>query len=432
MPFPLGVDSSVQSSTVAPGSPASSRAGRDSAAVDLMSESNEFNIHRQPGMSSVIDNLRGDSGTELPATVPMTPVGLQRAAPWVGGGLIGFAASALAGLGLYYGVLAPKKLDQPIATAPSSPVMTADKAQAEELARVTKVHQELMDKLNKAGINPDRLASAPPRSTDSANLRQQAQELKASLDKTTAELEATKAEQTKLAAETKSQRDRIVQLNDQLKQVQSQAKPSDDAATIQRLRDARVAAESALKTAEDKLAGLERVQAEQAAKAAAAADERVAAEAARAAAATKRLSDFVKNLNQKLSDANLVASGAKPEELLAGVEAAVRRRPNPTPIFDTLQADRLFASGLRDYRERDYAQAREALAAAVKANERDARIRYILGLALNHLGQSEAATAELRAAAALEQQHSPSPREVDEVLARLPQYDRAVIGRFRP
>jgi len=138
-------------------------------------------------------------------------------------------------------------------------------------------------------------------------------------------------------------------------------------------------------------------------------------------------------LSLKLSDANLLASNAKPADLLAGVDKALERRaPVIHGNFDSLQGERLFSSGLRAYRDRDFGLAEQHLAAAIKANDRDARVHYLLGLARYQLGRQDEAQAEFYAAAALERQYLPSPREVDEIFARLPSPDRSVVGQYRP
>ena len=159
------------------------------------------------------------------------------------------------------------------------------------------------------------------------------------------------------------------------------------------------------------------------------------AEAAEADSARKALAEFTHALNLKLADANLVAANAKPTELLSAVEKALQG-PASTPAhggsYDSVQADRLLGAGIRAYRDRNFAEAERQLAAAAKANERDARVRYMLGLARVQLGRNNDAQADFYAAVALERQYQPSPRDVDEFLARLPASDRSIVGQYRP
>ena len=64
--------------------------------------SDEFNLYRQPGMSSVADALRGNFA-RAPPTVPMTPLAMDRLLPWIGGSVVGLLIRALLFTGLYFG-----------------------------------------------------------------------------------------------------------------------------------------------------------------------------------------------------------------------------------------------------------------------------------------------------------------------------------------
>ena len=55
----------------------------------------------------------------------------------------------------------------------------------------------------------------------------------------------------------------------------------------------------------------------------------------------------------------------------------------------------------------------------------------MLGLARYQLGRTQQAADDFHAGAALERQYLPGPRDVDEVLARLPVSDRGVVGQYR-
>jgi hypothetical protein len=418
MPYPLGVDSSVGSSVVGGrphGEPLSSQSGGDSAAVDLLDPSNEFNLHRQPGMSSVVEALRGDSAHDLPPTVPMSPISRDRVVAWVGGSAMGLVASAAVFAVLYSTGLvrfSSDDLGKPVVGVTAKNPAVQSPELAGELAAIRNQYNDLEKKT----------------AADAAAAKSQLADARAQSEKATQELQASTLEKEKLAGEARRLREQVEGLNQQANQGQGDFK-----ALAKRNDDARIAAEKALKEAEDRIVRLTAAQQEKADAVAKAAQERVRAEAAEAATAKKALAEFQHALNLKLSDANLLAGNAKPADLLAGVDKALERRaPVSHGNFDSLQAERFFSTGLRAYRDRDFGLAEQNLAAAVKANDRDARVHYLLGLARYQLGRQDEAQAEFHVAAALERQHSPTSREVDEIFARLPNSDRSVIGQYRP
>jgi hypothetical protein len=417
MPYPLGVDSSVNSSVLGGrhGTPSSSQSGGDSAAVDLLDPANEFNLHRQPGMSSVVEALRGDSGHDLPPTVPMSPISRDRVVAWAGGSAIGLLASALVFALLYSTGLVrfgSDNLAKPVVNTTARGPETQNSPLLSELTAVRNQYTDLEKKT----------------AADAAAAKNQLADARAKSDKAAQDLQASTLEKEKLADEARRLREQVEGLNQQANQGQGDFK-----AQAKRNDEARIAAEKALKDAEARLARLTAAQQEKADAATKAAEDRVRAEASEAATAKKALAEFQHALNLKLSDANLLAGNAKPADLLAGVDKALERR---TPVihgnFDSLQAERLFSSGLRAYRDRDFGLAEQHLASAIKANDRDARVHYLLGLARYQLGRHDEAQAEFYAAAALERQYLPSPREVDEIFARLPSSDRSVVGQYRP
>jgi hypothetical protein len=334
---------------------------------------------------------------------------------WAGGSAIGLAASGLVFALLYSAGLVrfgSDGLEKPVVnTSARSPDIQTSPL-AGELAAVRNQYNDLEKKT----------------AADAVAAKSQLADARAKSDKATQELQASALEKEKLADEARRLREQVEGLSQQANQGQGDFK-----AQAKRNDDARIAAEKALKDAEARIARLTAEQQEKADAAAKAADERVRAEAAEAATAKKSLAEFQHALSLKLSDANLLASNAKPADLLAGVDKALERR---TPVihvnFDSLQGERLFSSGLRAYRDRDFGLAEQHLAAAIKANDRDARVHYLLGLARYQLGRQEEAQAEFYAAAALERQFLPSPREVDEIFARLPSSDRSVVGQYRP
>jgi hypothetical protein len=414
MPYPLGVDSSVGSSVVpgwSPGAPSSSRRG-DSASVDLLGSSNDFGVVRQPGMSSVVEQLRGDSGHNLPPTVPMSPISRDRLMAWVGGSAVGLAAS-----GLVFALLYSTGLVRFGSEEFGKPIQAVAKAPA---------GQNPQQGVEIAAMN-DRLTDMQKRHAAelAAAKDQAATDSRSKIAKATQD---AKAEREKLVVETQQLRDQLEEANAEKTKSQTEL-----AATIKRSDQARAADQKALKDAEDRLAKLTSTQDNQSSTVAKAAEEQVRAREAEAEAAKKALADFQHALNLKLVDANLIAGNAKPADLLAGVDKALQRRPGVTSgSFDSLQAERLFSTGMRAYRDRDFALAEQTLNNAAKANDRDGRIRYLLGLARYQLGRPNDAQADFYAAAALERQYQPSPHEVDEFLARLPGADRTVVGQYRP
>ena len=162
---------------------------------------------------------------------------------------------------------------------------------------------------------------------------------------------------------------------------------------------------------------------------------RFRAEAAEADAARKALAEFTHALNLKLADANLVAANAKPGELLSAVEKALQRPTNvsiQTSSFDSHQAEKYFGTGVRAYRDRDFAQAEQQL--ATRRQSQRSRCRGPLharagSRATGPAGRCPERFLRRRRAG---RQFQPSPRDVDELLARLPVADRSIVGQYRP
>src|SRR5207244_1990905 len=74
-----------------------------------------------------------------------------------------------------------------------------------------------------------------------------------------------------------------------------------------------------------------RQQADEAAAAAKAAEERLAAQSRQGEAARQQLATFLDAVGQRLAAARLVAANARADELLAGLDQALRRRPEGAP-----------------------------------------------------------------------------------------------------
>lgn len=427
LPYPLGVDSSTGSSVVntAYSRPAANAKSEDSAAVNLLAgngdaDDSEFNLHRHPGASSMMSGLRDQMGSALSLTSPAARNG--GFLPWLGGGAIGAAAATVLFAVVYFAALAPSSAALPIVTQPNSAL---NARATSELEAATRKHDDLLSKLNAAGINPDRLA-------DFAASREKARDALAKLGAATAELDALKAAQSKqqdalLAA--RRDLETLAPLADFLKaaNVDAASLPSE----LKRSSESRRASEKAAQDALARAATLE-AQVKESRAAVQEAEARIAAAKVDEQASRKELAQFQQNLNRRLAEANLVAGGAGGDELLAGVDKALARRTEVAVRSDPSQSDRLFSAGVRAYRERDYRQAEQSLAQAVQTQGRDARIAYLLGIVRSHLGRTDAAHMEFRTGAALEQQYAPGPHDVDEFLARIPSADRALVNSHRP
>lgn len=318
----------------------------------------------------------------------------KQAVAWGGGALIGLAASVVLFGGLAAGGVIHFGNND---AAHANPRFAAE--------------------LRHSGLRTNELQNrAQDFQSEASTARRQAADARALLEQATRELQLSRSEHEKLAAETKSLRDQVASATAKLEQGRNES---------------RAALERALADSETRLAKLSADQAERLQTVEKAAADRVRAEAAATLAARRALDDFRSVVNRKLSDANLAPVNARPEELLAAVDNALSRR-SKDPVADSPNADRLLNNGLRAYRDRDFALAERSLAAAAKANANDARIRYLLGLARNHLGRSDDAQSDFFVAAALERKYQPSPRDVDEILIRLTVADRGVVGQYRP
>lgn len=423
MPFALDVDGASGSAVVGETDPVpeSQLSGSDSAAVDLLGDNSEFNLHRHPGASSALADLPAASGSAL--SFPTRPQGSANGKlAWLGAGAIGAAAATVLFAVTYLTVLAPAAASKPIVTAPSVALNSRLDAEVEASA---KKYADLVSKLSAAGINPDQLAEV-------ATVRDQAKEAAAKLVAATADLEALRAVQAK-------QQGSLLALQQERDQLASIAKLIKDAgldaanlpAELKLSSESRRAAEQSAQEALARATALEK-QVQQALAAVRDAEARISAVKSDEQTIRKSLTQFQQRLNQRLSDANLVAAGANADELLAGVDKALSRPTDPAVYSDPSQSDRYFAAGIRAYRDRDYRQAEQALITAVQLQGRDARIRYLLGVVRSHLGQTDDAAADFHAALALEQQYAPSPREVDEFLTRFQGADRSLVNQRRP
>lgn len=94
-------------------------------------------------------------------------------------------------------------------------------------------------------------------------------------------------------------------------------------------------------------------------------------------------------------------------------------------------AERHFATGVRHYFGRRFADAESAFLAATKLNGDDARYAYFLGLAQLSLGKAEAADESLRTAAALEKRGKPGTLVLNRVFERVQGPTRQRLDSYR-
>lgn len=374
---------------------ADSQASTGSAVLDTMPRRAASSVHLSGIAAGSFNSAASGLGSAAqPRSMSISWRENKQAVAWAGGALIGLASSVVffAGLAMAGVVQFGKnELAQP------NPRFAAE--------------------LRHTGLRSNELQNrAQDSHSEALSARRQAGETRALLDQATRELQLARAEYDKLSAETKSLRDQVASVTARLEQGRNEN---------------RAALEQALNDANNRLAKLTAEQADRLRALEKAADERVRAEAVLTAAARKELNDFQRVVNQKLADANLTSTNAKPAELLAAVDTALARK-STVPALDSPNAERLLSNGLRAFRDRDFTQAERALAAAAKANSNDARIRYLLGLAKRHLGRSDDAQSDFYLAAALERKYQPSPRDVDEILVRLTVADRGIVGQYRP
>jgi tetratricopeptide (TPR) repeat protein len=91
-----------------------------------------------------------------------------------------------------------------------------------------------------------------------------------------------------------------------------------------------------------------------------------------------------------------------------------------------------YASGLRLFNERRFADAEKEFVAAVENDSLDARYFYFLGLTRLLLDKRDAAIADFEQAANLERQHRPDKETVNGALERVQGPARQEMNRFRP
>jgi hypothetical protein len=427
LPFPLGIDSSVGSSVLRSGPPADAPEP-DSGAVDLLNASQEFDLDLKPGGSSLTPGM-GISTADLPPTVPMVPAGKGRAVAWAGGGAAGLLAGVAASAAFWYAggdASRTAKSAAPSAADPALAPVLAQKTDAEAVA------QRAADQAKQAQAKLDEVTAAlKAASLDPANLPAATQRLAQTAEQARKDQEklAQQVEQTRAAAEeAKQARTKLDDLTAQLRQ--AKLDPADLPAAIRQLADARGTADAAVKAADAQLAKM-RGQIAQAQDEARAADARWQARVDQLAAAQRTLTGFMQDVTRRLQAARLVAPNAAPQELLAGLDKALQRRPDVPAAPAAIPAASYYSSGRTDYNAGDYYRAERKFAAAAGSGERNAVYYYFLGLSRLGLGRQAAADEAFRQGAALERQNLPNPGEVDHALERLPTASRQVVNAYR-
>jgi tetratricopeptide (TPR) repeat protein len=108
------------------------------------------------------------------------------------------------------------------------------------------------------------------------------------------------------------------------------------------------------------------------------------------------------------------------------------KRPDSLKTPNPGAAGQRYATGLRLYNERKFADAEREFTAAVENDSLDARYFYFLGLTRLMLNKRDAAIADFEQAANLERQHRPDKATVNGALERVQGSARQEMNRFRP
>lgn len=108
------------------------------------------------------------------------------------------------------------------------------------------------------------------------------------------------------------------------------------------------------------------------------------------------------------------------------------KRPDSLAVPNPLLAESHYATGLRRYFARRYADAEAAFLSAIEADSQDARYFYFLGLSRLALGKREDANADFDQGSRLELQNRPGREAVSTALERVQGTPRLTVNRFRP
>ncbi len=440
LPFPLGLDSSVGSSTTqtSKSKPSGSQSS-DSGTVDLLAGSGEFDLGTVTGMSSVVRQLRTERD-DLPPTTPLNAPRAGRAGAWLGGSLIGLAAGVVAAAGIWYlGYIPPSEQYASLAAPLKKPLPAPAAATAAALTAAE-------DKANKLTVELKALTDKAKAATADAA------RAKAELDRLRTKLDAAKLNPADLGgvaqrlagadeaiARARTANQTLAELLDKLKA--AELDPANLDASLKSLKEARSKAEVALKDSTAEAARL-REQSERAVASAREAQEKLQAQSAGLSASQAQLVEVASQVTAKLQAAKLVGSKPQPGELLAAVDRALQARPavprsvlaTPVPAAPpppSADADSLLAAGLKAVTTRDYAGAIRSLTASANANPRDARAYYLLGVARMQTGESAAAYQLFNAARKVELLGETDTTELMATLRQLTPTEQNILGRYR-
>jgi tetratricopeptide (TPR) repeat protein len=110
------------------------------------------------------------------------------------------------------------------------------------------------------------------------------------------------------------------------------------------------------------------------------------------------------------------------------------KRPDSLNVPNTLEAERFYANGLREFSARRYVQAEEQFLAAVKNDDQDARYFFYLGLsrwAQNKRDKQAEARLDFERGARLEKQNKPGTVVINEALERVQGKARQEMAKYR-
>jgi hypothetical protein len=401
LPFPLGLDSTVQSARRKP----APLQGPDSesGAVDLLASGDEFDL----GLSDVNTTPSWEAAREeLPPTVPMVPAGKARLMAWAGGGTAGLLAGVALCAGLWFAGLAPNQSAKPNTTPTAAPQPDL----GDWPARVHAANQARDDEAKKTAA----ATAEAQRARDQLAL---------------ATVQLTQAKTT--AAQAKEARDRADALAAQVKQAEAAQAGLKD--SVEKLTAGKATADTKLREVDASLTALRDRLALAEADAKAAKDRSEMAEAAR-----KQSSAFAAKVAQRLG----TAATTSPADVLAALDQALARpagesvatiptRPTASVLRTPEQAQRAVWAGVNAYRAGNFATAEGEFARLASSPEPTAIYWYYLGLAQWREHRIADAEASFRHGWALERASRPPPGEVDAAFERFDRADRDAVNQFR-
>jgi hypothetical protein len=406
LPFPLGLDSSVESARMGRARQPEPAPGPDpeSGAVDLLASGEEFDL----GLSDVTTTPSWEAARdELPPTVPMVPAGKARLLAWAGGGTAGLLAGVAACAGLWFAGLVPNQAAKTTAT----PTATVPSPELAELRAQAQAANQARD---------DEAKKTTAATAEAQRVREQLAQAAEQLTKAKA-----------AAAQAKMARDRADALVLQVKEAETAQVALKD--SVEKLTAGKATADAKLREVDANLAALRDRLVRTEADAKAAKDQFEVAEAARRQSAA-----FAADLAQRLR----IAPTAPPVEVLAALDRALARpageivvtiptRPSASVILTPEQAQKAVRAGFQAYRTGNFAAAEREFARLAAYPEANAIHLYYLGLAQWKQGKSLEAEASFRHGWDMERVSRPPPGEVEAAFERLDRADREAVNQFR-